>query len=345
MFLVSERSACSTKCAGTRWRDSGDILWAILSLFSVVVVAVIYHLMMELSFILKPVGMAYFLCLLLEPVVDLLEQRPLVFGPWLLCHHPTKHSVLDTNERRLCKSRKGTSECCNAASDRRLKIMVDEISLSQKCSSCTQAIKDFVQLGKFPHWAAVIFAFSLFLGVLALLAQLTYAEAKALLSDENFDRQLSARLAEFHLMLLDMGYNIKELADLADMSNASATETGDQPALVEFEEILSSLSPVTAFTMDCTFALIMLVCMMFARVRDATSKLKQPHMMSVSELVDSQVGAYITLKFAVSLLTGFCTWALLTLYSVRLASLFGILSCVLNFIPNVGSVRWTKESE
>ena len=59
---------------GTKWRDSGDILWCILSLLSVIVVAVLYHLLAELSFVLRPLGMAYFLCLLLQPVVDLLEQ-------------------------------------------------------------------------------------------------------------------------------------------------------------------------------------------------------------------------------------------------------------------------------
>lgn len=61
-------------CTGTRWRNSGNILWCILGLMTVIVVAVCYFLLKELSFILKPVGMAYFLCLLLQPAVDLLEQ-------------------------------------------------------------------------------------------------------------------------------------------------------------------------------------------------------------------------------------------------------------------------------
>ena len=43
-------------------------------MMTVIVVAVCYFLLDKLSFILKPVGMAYFLCLLLQPAVDLLEQ-------------------------------------------------------------------------------------------------------------------------------------------------------------------------------------------------------------------------------------------------------------------------------
>lgn len=156
-----------------------------------------------------------------------------------------------------------------------------------------QAARDFVQLGKFPHWLAVIITLTCFFGVLFWLAQRTVDEAHALLSDVNFERQLTQKIAEVHLQLCALGYNIAELAELADMKNETAAEADDEPALVEFEDLLVKVSPITTLAMDCSFAVIMLVCMMFARVHDATQALKKPHMMSVAELVESQLRTYL----------------------------------------------------
>ena len=90
---------------------------------------------------------------------------------------------------------------------------------------------------------------------------------------------------------------------------------------------------------DLPFMLLMLILMLFARGEsDAKLSLKKPHMMNFVEKVESQFSAYITLKFAVSLLTGFCTWFFLHIMGVPMATLFGTLACALNFVPNVGSV-------
>jgi AI-2 transport protein TqsA len=54
--------------------------------------------------------------------------------------------------------------------------------------------------------------------------------------------------------------------------------------------------------------------------------------------IDRQVRRYITIKAAVSTVTGILVWVVLTLFNLELANVFGILAFLLNFIPSIGSI-------
>jgi len=51
-----------------------------------------------------------------------------------------------------------------------------------------------------------------------------------------------------------------------------------------------------------------------------------------------QVCRYVTIKAIVSTVTGFLVWAVLALFGLELASVFGILAFLLNFVPSIGSI-------
>ncbi len=54
--------------------------------------------------------------------------------------------------------------------------------------------------------------------------------------------------------------------------------------------------------------------------------------------IDQQIRRYITIKAIVSTVTGLIVWAVLALFNLELANVFGILAFLLNFIPSVGSI-------
>ncbi len=54
--------------------------------------------------------------------------------------------------------------------------------------------------------------------------------------------------------------------------------------------------------------------------------------------IDQQIRRYITIKAIVSTVTGLIVWAVLALFKLELANVFGILAFLLNFIPSVGSI-------
>jgi len=54
--------------------------------------------------------------------------------------------------------------------------------------------------------------------------------------------------------------------------------------------------------------------------------------------IDREIRRYIALKTVLSLITGVSVWIVLTLFGLDLAIVFGLLTFILNFIPNIGSI-------
>lgn len=54
--------------------------------------------------------------------------------------------------------------------------------------------------------------------------------------------------------------------------------------------------------------------------------------------IESAVRNYLTTKFVISLVTGILVWLILAAFGLPLASIFGILAFLLNFIPSIGSI-------
>jgi len=54
--------------------------------------------------------------------------------------------------------------------------------------------------------------------------------------------------------------------------------------------------------------------------------------------IEGKVRSYIATKFAVSTATALVVWAILALFGLDMAGLFGMLAFLLNFIPSIGSI-------
>ena len=108
-----------TGYAGTTWRKQGNIVYCTLSAVSIIAVCAVLHLLEKYEGMLAPLGMAYFFCLLLQPLIDILEQRPLTIFGYLVCHHNRGLHISKDDERICCKWR---SDTCGLPSDRQLDI-------------------------------------------------------------------------------------------------------------------------------------------------------------------------------------------------------------------------------
>ena len=54
--------------------------------------------------------------------------------------------------------------------------------------------------------------------------------------------------------------------------------------------------------------------------------------------IEATIRRYIATKLAISTVTGLLVWAILAMFGLRLAFLFGMLAFLLNFIPSIGSI-------
>ena len=101
------------------------------------------------------------------------------------------------------------------------------------------------------------------------------------------------------------------------------------------EELNGYISIFSAFFNS--FAMVMLFVIYIMTEVDVTKPLLSGDSAAVSE-IEHMIAHYINLKTMLSFVTGAIVAIILLFVQVKLAVLFGIMSFVLNYIPNVGSV-------
>jgi AI-2 transport protein TqsA len=95
--------------------------------------------------------------------------------------------------------------------------------------------------------------------------------------------------------------------------------------------IAKAVGPVSGFIADTFLILIFVVFLLIGRNSQIVRK-------GLYAEIDRQVRRYITIKVIVSSITGCLVWAVLALFGLELAGVFGMLAFLLNFIPSIGSI-------
>ena len=80
-------------------------------------------------------------------------------------------------------------------------------------------------------------------------------------------------------------------------------------------------------------AVMMMIFMFFLLLGDAQIGLERPEIWNE---IEKKIRSYIVTKTIISALTGVAVGLVLWLFDIPLAFVFGMLACLLNFIPNVG---------
>jgi hypothetical protein len=137
--------------------SAGRLLWITHLCLLGLAFAAILACSVYLSFILVPLAVSYFLTFLLQPVVRLLTQRPLVCCGRPVCAELMRRNMLRANRDRL------ESTAVDPASESSAK------ALSAAAKQCGL---DLLLLGRLPHTAAVLLTLALALGVVYAIAYL-----------------------------------------------------------------------------------------------------------------------------------------------------------------------------
>lgn len=108
--------------------------------------------------------------------------------------------------------------------------------------------------------------------------------------------------------------------------------------------VLSSLGTVVSFFSNLFLVLIFLIFMLAGRGK-LTVKIKNsfsPHralqLNKMVENIDHQVQKYLALKTVISIVSGLLAVLILVIFGVDFAVLFGVVTVLLNYIPNIGSL-------
>jgi len=184
---------------------------------------------------------------------------------------------------------------------------------------------------KVPQAIAIIFVLLVTFLLIYLLGSLFYSSGKT----------AAVEFPKYGQRISTIFESIQELLNRPDWNFE------DWVSHLEFNKIggflLSSLGPFFSFMGNLFLIFIFLVFILAGRGRiekkvlHAFNKRQAAKLISVVKKIDQDVQKYLVIKTAVSFVTGLLATIVLVLFDVDFAILFGFLTFLLNFIPNIGS--------
>ncbi len=191
---------------GTTWRKHANIAWLSCSCLIIIAGAVLVYGFVYFEHILVPLTMGWFLTFLIGPIVDLLEQRPLVCG----------------YNRYICKQKPG-KRCCQT------------VDIDPEKQGCRGMLADLCFVAKLPHSVAVICALIIFFGLLGGTGLVFTYQILDLSSDPSFIAQVeNATWALGDTLSETMGVDVVELQrPLTNETQAATNELVSITDLIE----------------------------------------------------------------------------------------------------------------
>lgn len=160
-------------------------------------------------------------------------------------------------------------------------------------------------------------------------------------------REFTASIPLYKILLQEKVFTLAQLAKQWNLpiqvSREMVQEWFDPSVLMNFiSHLLLNFSGVVTNT----FVLCLVVILMLFEAPTAKHKLAlvlsqgenvEAHERHINRVLQSVI-RYLGVKTVISLLTGGCIWLLLACLNVQYAVLWGMLSFLLNYIPNIGSI-------
>lgn len=190
---------------------------------------------------------------------------------------------------------------------------------------------------KLPLWLAILLLFLLCLVAFFFFAGLINSTV----------REFTASIPLYKILLQEKVFTLAQLAKQWNLpiqvSREMVQEWFDPSVLMNFiSHLLLNFSGVVTNT----FVLCLVVILMLFEAPTAKHKLAlvlsqgenvEAHERHINRVLQSVI-RYLGVKTVISLLTGGCIWLLLACLNVQYAVLWGMLSFLLNYIPNIGSI-------
>jgi len=186
-------------------------------------------------------------------------------------------------------------------------------------------LQNLIMRGELPHGLSLLIT----LGTSVLLVYSMLSLMKDSLSE--FLKDGDKIKAKFYEMehegfqsLREMGLNVAE-------NSTFLPEESEPVSIDDLKELFTGLALVMN---EVILVLLLSIYLLLDRLPGATVRGDQAAIIEI----ESMIKHYITLKTYISALTGVVCGSILFGLGVKLASLWGMLSFVLNYIPNVGSI-------
>ena len=315
---------------GTRKWERGEIAWAANSGMMVITANLILAGFIYFQFVLVPLITSYFLVFLVAPVMDVFEFRPMSCGCaavavlssfpvpkelcciwWLtlgVCERSQKNQFCDLTE---------PDPDADPNEDPDARRYKSEFRRSVK-GKPQGGLYDCFTTCKLPHGMTILMTLVVVFGGMFALGTLIWGEVSVLLADEEF---------------------VQELADFVDSIYDSLNASGvkifrETTEGYTSDEISGIVGAFGGFFNSAALIFLLWVYLL----AEKTDRRMFGDTNQILVEIENQVTNYIALKTVLSFVTGIVVGTILLIIGVKLAVMFGLLSFVLNYIPNVGSM-------
>ena len=192
-------------------------------------------------------------------------------------------------------------------------------------------IQDYLMKLKIPRFFSIILILIVTFFLIYLLGALFYSAGKTFASVfPKYGQRISSIFT-----LLQEKFNLPQL------------ETIDWAKQMDLDRIggiiKSSLGPFFSFFSNLFLLFIFLIFILAGRgktqpkIKKSLGKKKSEKVIQVIQKIDSQIQKYLAIKTVVSLFTGIIVTVILLSFGVDFAIVFGFITFLLNYIPNIGS--------
>lgn len=193
---------------------------------------------------------------------------------------------------------------------------------------------DFLMRLKIPKAVAILFILILTFYIIYLLGVVVYSAGKSFAAEfPKYGQKINSILlgVQEKLNLSPLQWEPIDWVDQLDLNRIGSL-------------VLSSLGPFFSFLSNLFLIVIFLIFILAGRgqtkekIRRSFSGRRANQITEVIKNIDGQVQRYLAIKTVVSFFTGAFVTIVLMLFGVDFAIVFGFLTFVLNYIPNVGSI-------
>ena len=193
---------------------------------------------------------------------------------------------------------------------------------------------DFMTRLKIPKTISIIFILIITFLVIYLLGVLFYSSGKSFASEfPKYGQKINSILSSLQERLKLSG-DTRE--PLNWVSQLNINKIGNF--------LLSSLGPFFSFLSNLFLIFIFLIFILAGRgktkekIRASFNISRSSKIINVIAKIDSQIQRYLAIKTIVSFFTGIMATVVLMIFEVDFAIVFGFLTFLLNYIPNIGSI-------
>ena len=195
-------------------------------------------------------------------------------------------------------------------------------------------VLDLLTRLKVPKALSIVIVIIIAFSIIYLLGMIFYSSGKAFASEfpkygQKFSSILTSLQEKFKLSGLER--NPLEWLDQLDINKLGGF-------------LLSSLGTFLTFISNLFLIFIFLIFILAgrgkaqAKIKSSFSPRRGAKIIDVIQNIDTQIQKYLAIKTVVSFFTGVLVTIVLIIFGVDFAIVFGLLTFLLNYIPNIGSI-------